>query len=182
MRLNDLKTAEVWKSVPGYEGRYEVSSDGLVRSLDTAGVERNTGKKYTRKGKILNPVKTRLGYLQARLYANKKGKWFSVHALVLMAFVGPRPEGYEGCHKNGISGDNRLENLYWGTHLQNMKDRSTHGRTRSILTESQVREIVKLKGTASLSKIGAMYGVSGITIHDIFSGRSWRDVASEIAA
>ena len=67
---------------------------------------------------------TRIGYS-----VFLRGKRFSVHRLVLEAFVGPCPEGMECRHLNGDPSDNRVENLAWGTHQDNMDDRSKHGTT-----------------------------------------------------
>lgn len=67
------------------------------------------------------------GYLRAKLTRDAKSKLIMVHRLVLEAFVGPCPDGLEGCHGNGIPDDNRLDNLRWDTHESNMADRDQTG-------------------------------------------------------
>jgi hypothetical protein len=116
---------ETWKSVIGYEGIYEVSSLGSVRSLDRPG-EPGKGL-YARKGRVLTAVANWAGYHRVLLYKRGRRKLRLVHHLVLEAFVGARPEGMDGCHENGIRDDNRVENLRWDTKSGNMKDKVRHG-------------------------------------------------------
>ena len=76
-----------------------------------------------------------------------RGNQRFVHHLILEAFVGPRPDGYESCHKNGNPLDNRLVNLYWGTKRDNGLDTRAHGRKKgekhplATLTDALVRMI-----------------------------------------
>jgi hypothetical protein len=105
---------ERWLPVPGYDGRYYVSDRGEVRS-------------HVRKA-------TRLLAQTSRSQAGYRGVSLGirnpryVHVLVLEAFVGPRPHGAVVRHLNGDNQDNRLENLAWGTALENARDRVNHGR------------------------------------------------------
>lgn len=113
--------SERWLPVPGYEGLYEVSDQGRVRSIDCLD---RLGRR--RKGRVR--VLTRDGYyLKVSLSRDGKLKSFWVHALVLTAFVGPRPEGMECCHGPGGPLDNRLENLRWDTPSANSYDTVSHG-------------------------------------------------------
>jgi hypothetical protein len=110
-------TDEQWLPVPSYEGMYSVSDQGRVRSeprLDSKG-RRN-------KGKILKGG-LRGGWPIVLLADNCVNKMFSVHSLVLAAFVGPRPEGQVVRHLNDDPLDNWLENLEYGTAAQNAEDR-----------------------------------------------------------
>lgn len=93
---------EVWKDIPAYEGKYQVSDLGRVRSLNYRG---NTGKT-----KALSPGINR-GYYRVSLYEDGKVKSFSVHSLVYTSFNGPIPPGMTVDHVNGIKTDNRPENL-----------------------------------------------------------------------
>lgn len=72
---------------------------------------------------------------------NKRGnkRIVCVHILVLEAFAGPRPLGAEACHRNGNPSDNRLENLYWGSHADNMKDMTQHGTHRNTAKTECIR-------------------------------------------
>lgn len=121
---------EEWRTIPGYEGAYEVSDMGRVRSLtrlDTRG--------RLRRGKLLSPRNARSGHLAIALH-NGSRRNFLVHHLVLMAFVGPRPEGMEGCHENDIPNDNRVENLRWDTRSANLRDSVRNG-THSFASRTE---------------------------------------------
>lgn len=117
---------EIWKDVPGYEGCYQVSNTGNVRSL-TRQIELTrdgTHYKKTIAGRLLRPGRMTEGHLSVAL---GRGNSHCVHKLVLLAFVGPRPEGLECRHLNGVPADNRLENLRWGTRRENILDAVSHG-------------------------------------------------------
>ena len=107
---------EIWKSIKSYEGLYEISSLGRVKSLNYRG----TGKE-----KVLKNIEDRKGYLMVCLTKNGKQKHFKVHRLVAEAFI-PNPEG-KPCidHINTIKNDNRVENLRWVTHEENSNNSLT---------------------------------------------------------
>lgn len=118
---------ETWKPIAGYEGSYEVSDHGRVRSLDRIVTGAN-GIPMRISGRIRRPgTHIRSGHKQIILRAN--GELFGrfVHRLVLEAFVGPCPEGMECCHNDGNPANNRLENLRWGTRSENVQDMLMHG-------------------------------------------------------
>lgn len=103
-------TDERWLPVVGYEGRYEVSDQGRVRSL-------------LRGGRYLKPLYDRKGYLYVCLTgARSVQKRYPVHGLVLGAFTGPRPPGMVCRHGTGGKEDNRLSNIRWGTPSENNYD------------------------------------------------------------
>lgn len=111
---------EVWKDVPGYEGVYQVSNRGRVKSQ----------RRFGSSGGILTPrVKSDSGHLRVSLCQSGKVKDFLIHRLVLFAFVGFPEQGLECCHNNGDPADNRLENLRWDTSKANSEDIARHGRT-----------------------------------------------------
>lgn len=112
---------ERWLPVPGYEGAYEVSDRGRVRSLD-----RITAQGRPCKGIVLTQLNGSKGYKQVGLHRSGQTT-HHVHRLVLLAFAGPAPEGMEVRHLNGDRTDNTLANLTWGTHLENMRDQREHG-------------------------------------------------------
>jgi hypothetical protein len=118
---------EVWKPVPGYKGRYEVSDQGRVRSLDRV-VECGGPVKGRylsfRKGRVLRPGPSNFGHMSVVLGRNNTQ---FVHKLVLLAFIGPAPNKHECRHLNGNPADNRLENLCWGTRTENILDSVRHG-------------------------------------------------------
>lgn len=118
---------ERWKAIPGFEGYYEVSDFGRVRSLDRW-VEQKRGRGYVRKGRILKVhPHPHTGHLLVKLKPNNVVAPCRVHVLVMRAFVGPPRRGLEVCHNNGIPDDNRLSNLRYGTTRENRLDAVIHG-------------------------------------------------------
>lgn len=97
--------SEIWKKIEGYP-KYLVSNLGRVRGSQ---------------GGILTAHKSANGYLKVALSKNSKNKGFTVHRLVLAAFVGPCPAEHECDHINSIRTDNRLENLRWLTCKENRR-------------------------------------------------------------
>jgi len=103
------------------------------------------------------------------------------HALVLEAFVGPRPKGFDGCHGNGVRTDNRLANLRWGTRKENQEDMVRHGKSArgtkqhmNKLSEKEVRVIRRLvKQGVSQRTAAKRYGVHFGTVSDIITGKNW---------
>lgn len=101
---------ENWNNIAGYEGLYEVSDMGRVRSIAREGT----------KGGILHAHRSRYGYMLVILSKNNVRTGFSVHKLVAMAFI-PNPNGLPQVnHKNEVKTDNRVENLEWCTAKYNM--------------------------------------------------------------
>lgn len=127
--------SEIWKDVVGYEGKYQVSSLGRVRSLPRV-VKHPTGV-CKLKGRILKNFYSDFGYSQVGL----EGKTVNVHKLVADAFLGPRGVGVEVRHgANGID-DNSVDNLSYGTRQQNALDQrrdGTHGGTAVRRSDGQV--------------------------------------------
>lgn len=117
-----MDLAERWAPIKGYEGAYEVSSLGQIRSLPG----------HYRHAKILKPGTIGKGYQGVSLCLDGKVKGFYVHHLVAAAFIGPRPEGLDVCHNNGDQTDNRIENLRYDTVNGNMRDSIAHGTHRSV--------------------------------------------------
>ncbi len=118
---------EIWKDVVGWEGYYQVSNKGNVRSLERMSRvnPKSTGlRKMGGRERVLTP---RNGYLYVQLTANGRAKVYQVHYLVLTSFSGERKDKQVCRHLNGNPSDNRIENLAWGTHKENMEDRKKHG-------------------------------------------------------
>lgn len=116
---------ETWKQVVGYEGLYEVSNLGRVRSVDREIVAERGGKpfRYKMKGRIIEPQERNHGYLSVCLYGkesiNKRFRQMSVHRMVAEAFL-PNPNGYsEVNHLDENKQNNVLSNLEWCNHKQN---------------------------------------------------------------
>ncbi len=136
--------------------------------------------------KQLAPVKQRAGHQRVTLCAGGKKINVFVHKIVLETFVGPCPDGMEGCHSpDRDPSNNRLENLRWDTHAENIEDKTRHGTTakgeghgEAVLTEKQVIEIRSLfaSGAYSQKSLAAMFGVVKGTIFYIVRGITWRHV------
>lgn len=124
-------TVEEWRDIPGWEGFYQVSDLGRVKSL-THSVESRPGVVGIRSGRIRNASLTKEGYPVLTLSKGKTRKTMRVHQLVLLAFIGPRQPGMEGCHNDGDVANNTPSNLRWDTRSANMQDRIRHGHNREV--------------------------------------------------
>ena len=109
---------ELWKDIKGYEGRYQVSNQGRVRSLNRI-ITNCRGRKQIVKEKILKPENVFDGYERVGLCKNGKRKHYRVATLVYEAFVGPIPEGKELDHINGDRTLNIPSNLRAVSHKEN---------------------------------------------------------------
>jgi hypothetical protein len=117
----------IWLPVAGYEGSYEVSSRGQVRSVDRT-ILQSTGVPVTFKGRILKAHPNEDGYLKVVLSRKSRCTTTSVHVLVCTAFHGPKPT-WADCvrHLDGRQSNNTPDNVVWGTRSENMQDKARHG-------------------------------------------------------
>lgn len=182
-----MSAVEEWRPVVGFEGFYEVSNVGRVRSTDTfleiPASSQCRAHLRRRRGRILKTCLTTGGYPSVYLWKRHEGRRYAVHELVLPAFSGPRPEGHYGCHHDGNPLNNTAENLYWGTPKQNADDKRRHGTHRegedmpwAKLTEEDVRRIRRLAGAFTQQELADEYGVYQQTISKIVRGEHWRHV------
>jgi hypothetical protein len=115
---------EIWRDIKGFEGFYQVSSLGNVKSLDRKAFNGKVWHDF--KGRIMSPVTHMKGYLKVRLQKNgEKSKGFFVHRLVLDAFTLNHFNYDQVNHINGIKTDNRLFNLEWCNNSMNQKHKHT---------------------------------------------------------
>ena len=147
---------EIWKDIPGYEREYQVSDAGRVRSLPRLRVQKSkAGNLHEHKcpGKTLKPRAKECGHLQVQL----RGRNRLVHQLVMLAFVGPCPEGMEVCHNDSDPSNNRLANLRYDTR-----------HSRQKLSVDDVRDIrTRLSNGESVSALAKEYSVCYSTIWNI---------------
>jgi hypothetical protein len=177
-----MENIEVWADVPGYEGFYRVSNTGKVarckQLLPRLVLE---GKRVHIRE--LKPIARYAGRLSVALcLPGEKPKWQQIHRLVLLAFVGPCPEGMECRHLDGDHLHNHLNNLKWGTRTENMSDKRVHGTQpegetchKAKLSEEDVRQIRASKATTRA--LGEHYGVSQVAIVFIKNRKTWKHVA-----
>lgn len=119
--MDDI-SLERWLPVAGYEGCYEVSDLGRVRSLPRV---TSDGRRIA--GRILTLGHAKHGYPTANLWTDGRYRTRTVHALVAEAFIGPAPEGTEVRHLDGNPVHCVPSNLAYGTHAENMQDTLRHG-------------------------------------------------------
>lgn len=115
---------EMWKDIPNYENIYQVSNMGRVKSL-TRIIENKKGQIQKYKGKILSPRLSNRGYFQINLSENNKTKLFSIHRLVMYAFVGSSDLLVDHIDRNPEN--NKLENLRYVTNQENSFNKGAKG-------------------------------------------------------
>ena len=166
---------------------YGVSADG--RAWSRRGKRRLFGRNGTESVLLdtWKPLKLVRGNHNARMLnarINGKQRLFQVHRLVLSLFVGPCPEGMECCHNDGDRTNNRVENLRWDTHRNNIADKRRHGTHQAgskhgmaKLTEAQVLEIRRRFAAGEGSTTLALaFGVTWRHILDIVKRDRWRHI------
>lgn len=171
--------SENWKPIPGYEGLYEVSDLGRVRSI-----ARTDGRGRQWAPQLIKLQPHTHGYVQVSLNKNCVKTRHYVHLLVMAAFVGPCPHGQECNHKHGHKTDNRLGELEYVTRSVNHEHAyQTLGKQRMAgekhgnakLTEAAVREIRQLYATGGIThkQLAKRFHVSPTTIQQALSGQRW---------
>ena len=154
----------MFKPIPNYPG-YEISEAGAVRSL-----------KY-REPRILNPRLRRRGYLFVSLYVDGKPHHLTIHSLVLLTFVGPRPEGQYIRHLDNDPANNNLDNLVYGSPTENQQDRLTHGTYGMALNARKVKVIRGLRHVGwEIRRIASLFGVSISTIGRVIRRDVWANI------
>lgn len=168
---------EIWKDIPEFEGRYQASDQGRIRSLSrkVAGKNPYTNKPFSRtvSGCILKPGRyTKNGHVSVVLGRGQNGS--PVHQLVMLTFVGPKPYGMEVLHRNGDPTDNRLTNLHYGSRSENIIDVYYQGRKwRKLSVDDVVCIRQELLRGVSGTELAQRYGVANCTISNIKVGRTF---------
>ena len=154
---------------------YKVGSDGSIWTC------KNNSGRLTRYWRPLSPSLNRKGYFFITLCEGRRRTGLSIARLVLTLFVRPPVPGEDACHKNDVRHDNRLENLFWDTHQNNVRqrderNRSAHGErnANAKLRSDDIPRIFLMSAQGfSAQRIAADYGVARQTIYMVLKGRTW---------
>lgn len=176
---------EMWRSVVGWEGLYEVSQIGSVRSVERI-AESYGGRKWLRPSTVIKQRHNCQGYLLVNLSDGKRYKTVAVHRLVALAFLGPHPIGITVNHKDGDKNNNTIENLEYCTMAENLQHALRTGlrinargskNGQSKLNEVQVIDILRRLGLGeSQTQIAKDYPVTSTLINLIAKRRIWQHV------
>lgn len=180
--------AEVWGDIVGWEGYYQVSNLGRVKSLPRKyklfGVRDHTSKE-----RILKPSLNPDGYRIVSFNLDDRSEYYSVSRLVAKAFI-PNPDNLPCVnHKNRIRHDNRVENLEWCTHKYNTDYAVEHGgfltmprgtdhyaNRRTKLNDEKVRDIRENKENLTCKELGMKFGISSVNAWRIKNNTYWKHV------
>lgn len=162
---------EEWKDLPGYEGSYQVSNEGRIKSLP---------KKWQPRYKILKYRMQNKGYASIVFCINQVRVYKLVHVLVASLFIKNDIDGLEVNHRDGDKWNNRVSNLEWGTHQANAEHAFRTGLNKNFgenhhnskITPEIVRDI--LCSARSSAEMAQKYGIQSSVVCAIRKGKSWK--------
>ena len=168
----------VWKDIPGFEGLYQVSDTGQVKSLPrvaTRITKRGTEIKQPIRERVLKANTNKRGYQYVILRRDGFSVTREIHVLVAAAFLGPRPEGgYQVRHMDGDSLNNSLSNLQYGTRSENQLDLYAYRGYHHKLTPEDVLNIrSRLEAGETGRALAREYGVAETNISSIKHGGTY---------
>lgn len=166
---------EIWKDIPDYEGHYQVSNLGRIRSLDRIITHKN-GAKHFKEGQIQKLQDNGNGRLYKQMKRDGTYKNFYVSRLVMLAFVGERPDNYVICHIDGDLENNRLDNLRYDTPYENNIDQFRHRNRKNTVPTETVIKIRRLfdSGKYSNREISNKFNIKLRSIYDITARRTYK--------
>ena len=180
-----MKAHEKWKAIEGYEGAYEVSNFGNVRSVDRDIVYSN-GRVVSYKGNTKKQTVDKYGYAYVGLYSNQKHKQGMTHRLVAKAFIPNIDNKPQVNHIDGNKLNNHVDNLEWATSQENMEHAvkiglidkvAGEGHYRAKLTNEDVIEIrQRVVDGETYQSVADAFGVVKSTIGFIINGKTWSRV------
>jgi hypothetical protein len=170
---------ERWIPVVGYEGLYEVSDAGRVKSLVPS-------KKRPIAGHVLTPKRSGQGYLCVALYRHGKPTTITIHQLVMRAFVGAVPDGMNVNHRDGKKKNNLLSNLEYVSYSENSRHALSKGLSHPVSPRGQANGNASITETQAISiaqqlhagerpcNIAREMGISAWPVYDIKARRKWQ--------
>lgn len=173
---------EIWKDIPGFEGLYQISDKGRIKSLSRIIKQKNRSIKWPER--ILNCSKSR-GYHGVKLYNGLILRSFRVHRLVAITFIDNPLILPEVNHLNGVKDDNRLENLEWCNRSRNVKHAydnkliiprfgdSSHSSKLSSFQVVEIRKLYKNKIYTQM-QLAEMYNTKVSNINMIITNKTWK--------
>jgi len=187
---------EIWKDIPGYEGHYQASNLGRIKSLCRFVTEKNTNRIRPLQGKVLIPSPNPKGYLGLALSKNGKVKQFRVHKIIAKVFI-PNPNQLpEVNHIDENKNNNMAANLEWCDHYYNIMYGTNRQRLSAVLKgrpridlagENSVTAKLKNEQVISIykdnrkySEISLEYNIAISTISQIKHKTRWRHILTTI--
>ena len=169
---------EVWKPVKGYEGLYEVSNLGRIKSLERTTLAKNAKKSYVVKQRILKQALNNQGYPTVCLSKNGKHNTFKVHAVVAPAFLKKKPNDQVVRHGAGGQLDNSVQNLSYGTHEDNERDKIRDKTSKHKFSAEEILEIRQIYREKQLNmrQLSILYDVDAGCIYKIVNYKSYKHV------
>jgi hypothetical protein len=173
----------IYKDIPDFPG-YRIGNDGSVWSAWVRAVGSGTRHQYVIGAiwRLLQPKPQKSGHIRVKLTGRRM---FLVHRLVLELFVGPCPPGMECCHNDGNPGNNRVDNLRWGTRQSNADDRIVHGTNRHGEQHYAARltaaDVIRMRadharGAARICDLAARHRIAAAHVSAVIYRKKWKHV------
>lgn len=175
---------ETWKPIPGYEGYYEASNKGRIRSLERM-IKSNYGSVRAWPERIMSQTPQSAGYLICTLSKRGESSQHLIHKLVTSAFLGECPDGYVIHHRNHNRQDNRVKNLefqeassHGAMHALEIVSAKGSANAHSKLTEEDVIRIRELYSTGNVlqRQLARQYEVDDSVISRVITRQAWRHI------
>lgn len=161
---------EVWKPIPGFESRYEVSNRGRIRSVDRTIMRAGAKRMYKKLSVVLKPRLDKDGYHFVSIYRNSKPHHLKVHRIVAEAFLQKADSKDEVNHKDFDKINNCVENLEWCSHQQNVRHANSNGRHGGRGTKIQAVKDSVVVHTFESTKNAELAGFHRGAIYKVLNG------------
>jgi len=171
---------EIWKDIPGYEGLYQASDFGNIKSLSRK-IKCKNGKLVLFHGKNITPYINNTGYYKVRLHKKNISKTDYVHRIIMKTFK--ENKNFHVNHMDNNPLNNNINNLEWCTQKENVNHAmklnlfpKAEKNGMAKLTNEDVIIIKKLKGKLKQTTIALLYGVDKTCINQIMKGKTWKSI------